>query len=80
MNVVATIIDTQALWQTAVAALGGGLGIVFFFSVAIWGLTMSADLRTGGRTVAATAAGALGIAGLLASIALAATGVVFMLS
>ena len=76
----ASIVDTEALWQTAVAAIGGGLGIVLFFSVAIWGLTTASDLRAVGRSSAASAALVLGVFGLLASVALVGAGVAVMLA
>lgn len=76
----ATVVDVEALWQTAAAAIGGGLGIVLCFSIAIWGSTMATDLSNDGRRPAAAAAIAVALLALLACFALVAIGIIFMLS
>lgn len=75
-----TVVDVEALWQTAAAAMVGGLGIVFCFSAAIWGGTRATDFLNDDRRVAAAAAISVSVLGLLASCALAAAGIVAMVS
>jgi hypothetical protein len=72
---IATIVDTKALWETVVAAFVAGVGTTIIFSIAILGFV---------RLSEATRAGERGQAlmfGLLAALGLAATGaaVVFAL-
>ncbi len=66
---IATVVDGGALLDTALAALAGGLFVTLAFSIAIYGMTKSADLRRSGRDVAAFGAATLGVCGLVVSIA-----------
>jgi hypothetical protein len=65
----ATVVDTSALWQTIVAALGAGVGTTFVFSIAILGAARFSDASREGRTGEAILFGAVGILGLLATLA-----------
>jgi hypothetical protein len=65
----AVIVEVRALFETAVAAIVGGVGVTLAFSVAIYGAARYIDLREAGRTGGAVAAAALGIAGLIVSVA-----------
>ena len=67
MTPLATVVDVSALAQTALAALVGGVGVTFLFSLAILGGTRFGDLRKEGRGAAAYGALALAGFGLAAS-------------
>ena len=55
----ATVIDTKALWETIVAALVAGLGVILAFSLALLGVARFIDQSRDGRTVAAVVSAAL---------------------
>ena len=74
----ATIVDTSALWQTVVAAFVAGVGTIFVFSLAILGAARFGDASRDGRTVEAAAFATLGVLGLLATVAAIVAGVVVM--
>ena len=76
----AEVVNPTDLWQTVVASIGAGIGVTVIFSVAIWGATMFADLNRDGRTLAATAAGAVAVVAFLATIAAIVLGIVVMTS
>jgi hypothetical protein len=63
------VVEVRALFETAVAAIVGGLGVTFAFSLAIYGAARYVDLREAGRTGTAVLAATLGAFGLLVSIA-----------
>jgi hypothetical protein len=65
--VLATIVDTEALWQTIVAALVAGVGTTMIFSIAILGFARSAEATRSGRSAEAVVYGLLAAAGLLAT-------------
>ena len=54
-SMIATIVDTKALWQTVVAAFVAGVGTTFVFSLAILGATRFAEANREGRTLKALA-------------------------
>ena len=77
---IATVVDTEALWQTIVAAFIAGVGITFVFSLAILGIARFAEASREGRSFEAAAFGALAVVGLLATGAGVVAGVIVMTS
>jgi hypothetical protein len=75
---IATVVDTKALWETIVAAFVAGVGTTFVFSLAILGIARFAELSREGRAVEALLAGALAVLGLLATGAAIVIGVIVM--
>jgi hypothetical protein len=76
--VIATIVDTTALWQTIVAAFVAGVGTTFVFSLAILGATRLSEATRDGNRLHATFFGALMVLGLLATAAAVVVGVIVM--
>ena len=77
---VATVVDWEALLDTAVASIVAALVVVTAASVMIYGAAMSAEMRRNGRGGLALAAGALGVVGLLAFAGSVAVGLIVMIS
>lgn len=77
---IASVVDFEALAETAVASLLGGVTLVIAFSLAIYGISRYAELRRSGRGAAALGAGAVGLLGLLASAAVVVAGIVVMIA
>ncbi len=69
---------TAPLVKLILASLAGGIGVALVFSLAILGVTRSADLRREHRSGTAAAFGALGIAGLILSVAIIVLGIVLV--
>jgi hypothetical protein len=76
----ATIVDTQALLRTVIAAFVAGVGVTLIFSLAILGAARFADLNRDGRTAAAVAYGALALLALAAAAAAVIAGIIVMTS
>jgi hypothetical protein len=76
----ATVVDTKALWQTIVAAIVAGVGVTLIFSLAIFGAARFAEHSRSGHAVAAALSGALAILCVLATVAAIAIGVIVMTS
>jgi hypothetical protein len=76
----ATIVDTEALWQTIVVAAVAGVGVTLVFSLAIFGAARFGEYTRGGHTVAATLSGALAILALIATLATIVVGIIVMTS
>ena len=76
----ATIVDTQALWRTVVASFAAGVGVALVFSLAILGATRLADMTQDGRRVAAVAYGVLALVALAAAAAVVTIGIIVMTS
>jgi hypothetical protein len=76
----ATIVDTEALWQTVVGAAAAGIGTTFVFSLGILGIARLSELNREGRTVEAALFGLLALLGLLATGAAMVIGVIVMTS
>ena len=76
----ATVVDWTAVWQTVVASVVTGVGVTTFYGVAIYGTTRFADLNRSGRSMAATAAGALAFLAALACIGSIVLGIIVMTS
>jgi hypothetical protein len=74
----ATVVDTNALLKTVVAAFVAGVGVTLIFSLAILGAARFVDLNHDGRQVAAVAFGALTVVALVAAAALVAIGIIVM--
>ena len=67
----ATLVEGKELWQTVVASIVAGVGVTFFYALALYGVTRFADLSRGERPMAAAAAAtlaALAAAACLASV------------
>jgi hypothetical protein len=74
MNVLATIVDTKALWETVVAAFIAGVGVTIIFSIAILGFARLGEASREGRSGEAT------VFGLVAAVALIATAAAVVLA
>ena len=74
----ATIVDTEALLKTIVAAFIAGVGVTLIFSLAILGASRFADLSRDGRSAGAIAFGALAVVALLAALVVVAVGIIVM--
>lgn len=71
---IATIVHTDELLKTVAAAVVGGIGVTFIFSVGIWGAGHFAELSRNERPVAAMGAalvGAIALACVAAAVILA---------
>ena len=74
----ATIVDTSALWQTIVAAFVAGVGTTLVFSLAILGVARFAEANRQGRSVQSAVFAGLALLGLLATAAAIVFGVIVM--
>ncbi len=77
---IATIVDTKALWETVAAAFVAGVGTTIVFSLAILGATRFSEANREGERFQATIFGALGVIGLLATVAAVVAAVIVMTS
>jgi hypothetical protein len=75
---IATIVDTDALWQTIAAALVAGIGTTLVFSLAILGVARFAEASRDGRSLVSALFAGLALLGLLATAAAIAFGVIVM--
>lgn len=76
----ATIIDSEALLDTIVAALAAGVGVALTFSVAILGFARLAEASRNGARFEAALYAALALLGLAASLVAIAFGIIIMTS
>jgi hypothetical protein len=74
----ATIVDTEALLKTVVAAFIAGVGVALIFSLAILGASRFVDLSRDGRSAGAIAFGALAVAALVSVLVVVAVGIIVM--
>jgi hypothetical protein len=74
----ATVVDTEALWQTIVAAFVAGVGTTLVFSIAILGAARFVEANREGRSFEAALFAALGFLGLAATVAAIVVGVIVM--
>ena len=74
----ATIVDTEALLKTIVAAFIAGVGVTLIFSLAILGASRFVDISRDGRSAAAIAFGALAVVALVAVLVVVAVGIIVM--
>jgi hypothetical protein len=75
---IATIVDTNALLDTVIAAVVSGLGVTLIFSLAILGGARFIEHNRSGRSVAALAFGTMGMLALVAFVAAIAIGIIVM--
>ena len=75
---IATIVDTNALWQTVVMSFVAGVGTTIIFSLAILGAARFTEASREGHRVHATLFGALMVIGLLATAAAIVIAVIVM--
>ena len=75
---IATIVHTDELLSTVVAAVVAGIGVTFAFSVGIWGAGQFAELSRNERPVAATAAAVVSAVALACVAGSVITGIVVM--
>jgi hypothetical protein len=78
--VIATIVDTEALLDTLVAAVLAGVGTTVIVSFAILGAVRFAEANRDGRTIEAAFFGALALAGVVATVGAAVVAVIVMTS
>jgi predicted permease len=76
----ATVVHTNELLQTIAASVVAGVGITVIFSIAIWGAARFVELSGSERRVAAAGAAAVGLLGLVLTLAIVATGLIVMLN
>jgi cytochrome c biogenesis protein CcdA len=76
----ATVVDTQALLKTVIAAAIAGVGVTLVFSLAIFGAAGFVDMTRDNRPAAAIAFGILALAGLTAAAAAVTIGIIVMSS
>jgi hypothetical protein len=76
----ATIVDTKALWETVVGAAAAGLGTILVFSLAILGAARFGEANREGRVLEASIYVLLALIGLLATAAAMVFGVIVMTS
>ena len=76
----ATIVDTQALLKTVIAAAIAAVGVTFVFSLAIFGVAGFADMSRDNRRLAAAAFGILALLALAAAGAAVTIGIIVMSS
>jgi hypothetical protein len=74
----ATVVDTKALWETVVAAFIAGVGTTFVFSLAILGIARFAELNREGRALESALFAGLAVLGLVATAAAVVFGVIVM--
>jgi MFS family permease len=75
---IATIVDTTALWQTIAAAFVAGVGTTIVFSLAILGAARFSEASRDGHRGLAAMFGALMVFGLAATAAAIVVGVIVM--
>ncbi len=75
---IATIVDTQALGRSVVAAIASGVGVTLIFALTLWSASRWIESQREGRGALAAAFAGLAIAGLAAFAAAVALGIVVM--
>jgi hypothetical protein len=75
---VGAIVETTDLLETVAASLVAGIGVTAAFSIAIFGITRSADLLRDDRPLLASAAGGLAALALAVVIGAIVLGIVVM--
>ena len=76
----ATVVETDALLETVLAAFVAGVGVTLVFSLAILGAARFADMSRDGHPVAAAAFGALALVALAVAAAGVTIGIIVMTS
>lgn len=75
---IATVVHTEELLSTIVAAVVAGIGVTTAFSIGIWGAGQFGELSRNERPVAAAAAGIVGVVALALVAASLIIGIVVM--
>jgi hypothetical protein len=75
---IGTIVHTDELLLTVIAATVAGVGVTFLFSLGIWGAGHFGELSRSGRSVLATAAAVVSVLAFAAVTAAVVTGIVVM--
>jgi hypothetical protein len=75
---IATIVDTDSLLKTVVAAFVAGVGVTLVFSIAIYGVARFAEMNRDGRAVSAVVYGSLGVLATLVFAAAITVGIIVM--
>lgn len=65
---IATLVDTKALFKVVWVSLAGGVGMSLAYSLVVFGVARAGDLRRQERGVAAVGYAALAVAGLAACV------------
>jgi len=76
--VLGTVVDTQALLRTILAASAVGVGVTLIFSIAIAGAALFADMNRDDRPVAAAAFAVVSVVALGAAGAAVVIGIIVM--
>ena len=71
-------IDAHLLLRVLYTALIAGVGVAFVFSLTIYGMTRSSDMRREERPVAAASYAAIGVVGLALTAALIVYGLILL--
>jgi hypothetical protein len=71
-------IDAHLLLRVLYTALIAGVGVASVFSLTVYGMTRSSDMRREDRPVAAASYAALGVIGLALTVALIAYGLILL--
>jgi hypothetical protein len=71
-------IDPHLLLRVLYTALISGVGVAFVFSLTVYGMTRSSDMRRDERPVAATSYALLGVLGLALTAALIVFGLILL--
>lgn len=77
---IATVVDTRALWETVVASLVAGVGVTLVFSIALFGSVRFAEHRREGRTGTAAVFAGLALFAAAAFLAAIVFGIIVMTS
>ena len=75
---IATVVDTTALWETVVASFVAGIGVTLIYSIAIFGAARFAEAGRDGRNAQAVVYGALTVLAALAFVAVIVVGLIVM--
>jgi hypothetical protein len=78
--VIATVVDTTALWETAVYSLIAGIGVTAIFSIALLGATRMSEATRDGRNATSALYATLALIGLLGTAVAVVAGVIVMTS
>lgn len=74
----ATVVDTKALWETVVGAFIAGVGTTVVFSFAILGMSRFSAANREGRAIKAAVFGVIAVSGVLTTAAAIVIGVIVM--
>ena len=80
MGPVVSLVDTEALVESVIAAAAAGLGVIVAFSLAVYGAARFADERRTGASGSATFAGGLTAVALAACAIAIVAGIVIIVA